>query len=112
MWLGFHLVLTSLPPSSLPPLELGFRVDWLAHLMLGTGLGLLLAWAAGRGSSPARLSRVWVAIALFGAFDEWHQPFFGRTAELMDWVMYVTGGAVGLVLGRWLVGALSVRWQR
>jgi len=58
-----------------------------------------VARAAG-GTWPARrFLAAWAALALFGALDEWHQPYFGRTAEWMDWIMDVLGAAVGLAAG-------------
>lgn len=116
-WTAFHLVLTSLPESSLPQPGLPLRVDWLVHFGLGGVLGALVVWASGRGGGeggrwqPARLLAAWVAIAAFGALDEWHQPYFGRTAEGMDWIMDVLGGAVGLGLGT-LLGRTRLRAWR
>lgn len=97
-WLALHLVLTSVPERALPSLGVAIRVDWLAHFGLGVVLGTLVAWAL-RGAGGIRLVAAWLAIAAFAALDEWHQPYFGRSAEVMDWIMGVTGGLVGLTLG-------------
>jgi VanZ family protein len=97
-WVLVHLVLTSLPESALPALRLPLRADRLVHFGLGGVLGFLVAWAAGR-VTPVRFVIAWLAVAVFAAFDEIHQPWFGRTAELMDWVMDVAGAAAGLGLG-------------
>ncbi len=109
-WAAFHLVLTSLPEASLPQPGLPLRVDWLVHFGLGGVLGTLIVWASGGAWRPARLLAAWVAIAAFGALDEWHQPYFGRTAEWMDWTMDVLGGAVGLGLGTLLMRTRLREW--
>jgi len=115
-WTAFHLVLTSLPESSLPRPGLPLRVDWLVHFGLGGVLGTLVIWASGSGVAgggawrAARLLAAWAAIAAFCALDEWHQPYFGRTAEWMDWTMDVLGGAVGLGLGTLLMRTRLREW--
>jgi VanZ family protein len=55
-----------------------------------------------------RLAVTWIAIALFGVFDEFHEQFIpGRGAELMDWIMDATGSWLGLVIGYL---AMRARW--
>ena len=110
-WLLFQLTLTTLPGDALPPLEVSFRIDWVAHLCMYFGLGFLIARAARRSNwSAARLASVWVAIAVLGVVDEFHQKFIpGREAELMDWVMDATGSWTGLVTGYVLMRA---RWAQ
>ena len=107
-WLLFQLTLTTLPGSTLPEMP-GFRADWVAHFCLYFGLGFLIARAARlSGWSAARLAAVWVAIAVFGVLDEFHEELIpGRGAEVMDWVMDATGSWTGLVAGYVL---MRTRW--
>ena len=108
VWLLFQLTLTTIPGDVLPPLT-GFRIDWVAHFCLYFGLGLLIARAALQsGWSATRLATMWVAIAVFGVLDEFHEELIpGRGAELMDWIMDATGSWTGLVTGYLL---MRVRW--
>jgi VanZ family protein len=56
------------------------------------------------GRRALLLVGVWVAIGALGAFDEWHETFIpGRGAELMDWLMDMSGSAAGLVAGTLLM---------
>jgi VanZ family protein/UDP-2,3-diacylglucosamine pyrophosphatase LpxH len=96
-------------------------LDKVAH---ATAFGLL-AWvldlALQRNRPDLPLYRrhllVFVAVAIYGATDEWHQLFVpGRSCEFGDWLADAAGGSLGLFLGsvqllvsRWL-GALS--WFR
>jgi VanZ family protein len=105
LWLAFQLSLTSLPGSMLPAVSWTFRIDWLAHFCMYFGLGFLLArvWQLA-GRRAVLLVGVWVAIGALGAFDEWHETFIpGRGAELMDWLMDMSGSAAGLVAGTLLM---------
>lgn len=111
IWTVFHLVLTSLPESSLPHFRTGLRLDWVVHLGLGTVLGSLLARQFGDRGGPWWLW-AWLGIAVFGALDEWHQPTFGRSAEWMDWIMDITGGALGLALGMRVLRSRWGQWLR
>lgn len=108
VWLLFQLTLTSLPGALLPPLG-GFRIDWVAHFCLYFGLGFLVARAGVMAQwSALRLALTWIAIAVFGVVDEFHEQFIpGRGAELMDWIMDATGSWLGLVIG---YVAMRARW--
>ena len=99
VWVAFVELLTSLPGSALPVLDLPFRYDWLAHFCLYGMLGVLLARAARLSGWPwHRLVLVWLAISAFGVLDELHQLFIpGRSAEVSDWMMDTTGSATGIV---------------
>jgi VanZ family protein len=63
-------------------------------------LGLLTLRAAAvaqraRGTAVAAL----VAVALFGALDEWHQQFIpGRSQDTADWLADTLGGGTGILL--------------
>ena len=110
VWLVFQLTLTTLPGKALPPMP-GFRIDWVAHFCMYFGLGFLMARAAHRsGWSATRVALVWVAIAVFGVLDEFHEELIpGRGAELMDWAMDASGSWVGLVTGYVL---MRTRWAQ
>ena len=100
-WLVFQLTLTSLPGSMIPPLPGDFRLDWVAHFAMYFGLGVLVARAGIMGGwGPGKLALMWVAIAVLGVADEWHEALLipNRAAELMDWVMDATGAWFGLAL--------------
>jgi VanZ family protein len=101
LWLAFQLSLTSLPGSVLPDLPGTFRIDWVAHFCMYFGLAFLIArvWRMS-GRRTALLLLVWFGIGAFGAFDEWHETFIpGRGAELMDWLMDMSGSAAGFTAG-------------
>ena len=110
-WAAFQLTLTTLPGDVLPSLP-GWRLDWVAHLGLYAGLGLLVARAAGRSGWPLRqLWLVWVALAAWGALDEQHQRLVpGRDAELGDWIMDSTGAALGLALATLAMRTRLATW--
>jgi VanZ family protein len=110
VWLLFQLTLTTVPGDVLPSLP-GFRIDWVAHFCLYFGLGFLIARAALVSKwSAAKLAAVWVAIAVFGVLDEFHEELIpGRGAELMDWIMDATGSWTGLVTGYVLT---RTRWAQ
>ena len=55
----------------------------------------ILAWLGGRRRIATHRFRhlaVWVVIyAIYAAFDEWLQPYSGRSLELGDWIADVCG---------------------
>ena len=73
--------------------------------MLG---GLLFRSVRHEMSGNPRLAAIITvgAGSLFGALDEWHQAFTGRTADVWD----VLADAVGLLVGTVCV-ALATRWR-
>lgn len=100
-WAVAILVGTSIPgrqlPSSFP------HADKLVHLALYGTLGLLvgralaLRGALGRGLVAALVALA--AVALFAAFDEWHQDFIpGRSSDRIDWLADVVGATAGLLV--------------
>ena len=97
LWAALILVLTSIPS---PP-DVGGSVthlDKVVHLLLYAGLGWLVARAL-RTRRPLALMGAFTAIALFGAVDEWHQEFFRRSPDVVDWVADMLGGSLGLLAG-------------
>jgi VanZ family protein len=99
-WAAAILVGTSIPGRALPP---AFpHADKLVHLVLYGGLGFLAARAqllGAVGRRAGRLLAVIAGVALFGAFDEWHQDFIpGRSSDRIDWLADVVGATAGLLV--------------
>jgi VanZ family protein len=101
------LVATSVPvPAGLPAPE---NSDKLVHSLMYAGLGALFLKALLHKPAAREQRRRVAALcilttfaccSLFGAFDEWHQQFVGRTMAFTDWVADAVGalaGAVGMV---------------
>ncbi|MGQ0712955.1 MAG: VanZ family protein [Gemmatimonadaceae bacterium] len=95
LWAALILVLTSIPsppeaPGGIP------HLDKVVHLLMYAGLGWLVGRAL-RTRRPIALAGALAAIAIFGGLDEWHQGFFTRTPDLVDWVADVFGASLGLM---------------
>lgn len=76
--------------------------DKVVHFSVYGLLGTLVC-RQGRGWRAAAWSVL--AVAAFGATDEWHQSFVpGRESELADWVADTSGAAVAI--------AMYAGWQR
>ena len=98
LWAAFILVLTSIPGAHLPRIPIQ-GVDKVVHLSCYAVLARLTfpAVAASNGAVRAAVL-VMVAIAVFGALDEWHQQFIpGRSMDLFDWFADSLGGSLGLM---------------
>lgn len=81
-------------------------MDKVVHFTLYLVLGLLALRTAPNASWRVAIIAV-VAIAAFGAVDEWHQRFVpGRSADPRDWVADALGGGAGAAL------ALAARRRR
>lgn len=96
LWAALVLAVSSIPASGLPSVGTG---DKLPHLGLYAVLGWLTARALDRPVPrwPA-LALAALAIALFGAIDEWHQRFIpGRHPEGADWIADLIGASLGLL---------------
>jgi VanZ family protein len=82
--------------------------DKLLHMASYAVLGLLAVLAYGsRWRRPATgVIALFFMLAAWGVLDEATQPFFGRSADVIDWaydvVGVVLGLAAGLVASRWL----------
>lgn len=111
--------------SHQPKLPLGSLLappfDKLAHALAYALLAFTLdvAFRKNRHDWPMYRRHLWVflAVALFGATDEWHQSFVpGREASALDWVADVLGAKLGLVAAVWpfLMGGRSAEfgWWR
>jgi VanZ family protein/UDP-2,3-diacylglucosamine pyrophosphatase LpxH len=94
-------------------LQLAPPLDKVAHFAIFALLawGLDLALRNSRRDLPLyrRHLLAFLAVALFGASDEWHQAFVpGRACEFGDWLADVFGGGLGLFLGS--AQLLGTRW--
>lgn len=108
-WLAFQLTLTSLPGDVFPDVEVGFRIDRLAHFCMYFGLAVLMVRVFRSARWPMRLLLLaWIAISALGALDELHQRFISsRDAEVGDWMMDTLGSGCGLLVGTLLT---RMRW--
>ncbi len=77
------------------------NVDKIYHFTAYAILAGLLAttWQMSSGILTARhLLWVWIAVVLYGAFDEWTQPLVNRECSIWDWVADAAGAATGLLI--------------
>jgi VanZ family protein len=74
--------------------------DKTLHLVAYGTLGLLAAavLAASGRWSPRSVAGLAAGLAAFAAADEITQPWFGRSAEPLDWVCDLVGLAVGIAV--------------
>ena len=108
-WMAGIFVLSGmrihLPESGYPRLW-SFLVNFF-HFPLYAGLGalLLLGLRSGGGEGTPRLGRRAVisalaVLALYGAFDEIHQSFTGRTPSVLDFLVDCCGGGAAMAVLR------------
>lgn len=109
LWIGywvFIFVLTHVPvPPNLPPMKNNW--DKIVHFFMYLGLVLLGGQRVLRrqGARAVNVFVLWaVGYALYGAFDEWSQPFVRRTMSFNDWL----ADAAGIVAAT----ALLILWSR
>lgn len=101
LWGVLIEILTSLP--RVPQVGGIPASDKLGHI----GLYAVFSYLTMRAASdwrptPALMLVVLIALATWGALDEWHQVFIeGRSAEVSDWIADVAGVAAG-ILTRWM----------
>lgn len=94
LWAALILVLTSIP--DLPNARGGIpHLDKAVHFLLYAGQGWLVTRALRTRRSLA-LGAVLLAIAAFGALDEWHQQFFARDPDVLDWIADTLGASLGI----------------
>ncbi len=96
LWAALILVLTSIPSPPGPPGGIP-HLDKVVHFVLYAGLGWLVTRAL-RARTTRALVMVAVSIALFAAFDEWHQRYFTRDPEIPDWIADVLGASAGVLV--------------
>ena len=94
LWAALILVLTSIPAPPVTPGGIPY-LDKVAHFLLYAVQGWLVARAL-RTRRPRLLVGAMLGIAAFGALDEWHQQFFARSPELLDWIADMIGASVGI----------------
>lgn len=92
--------LTHIPPSSGTPSapQVG---DKTLHLVAYLGIGFILSyWMHCSSLKPTFLLAClsFGVGALFGAFDEWTQPFFDRVCDIEDWYADLSGLGFGIAL--------------
>ena len=94
------IALSHLPPSDLPHVPLFPHADKVIHLIEYFVLGALLFRSLRYDLSG---NSIWAAIialpagTLFGALDEWHQGFVGRTTDVWDLAADVAGLSLGIL---------------
>ncbi len=94
LWWVFIFILTSIPGRALPDTG-DLSIDKLVHVGMYGGLAfwLTLFWGK-RGLRGIQLFfRVASISLLYSLFDEWHQPFVGRTFSLYD----ILSNMIGMV---------------
>jgi VanZ family protein len=75
--------------------------DKLIHVIAYAGLAMLLAiaWQLVMGPLTFRhLGLAWLALMIYGAFDEWTQIPVGREASVGDWLADALGAGIGLAI--------------
>jgi VanZ family protein len=94
------------------PRQLG-PLDKLVHFGMYAVLAALVTHAVREHKAVFRaLVLTVVAVAAFGAIDEWHQRFIpGRSTEFADWVADSLGGATGVLVATFLLPRLVKRSQ-
>ena len=94
-WIAMFTV-TSIPGSSLPEVDV-VNFDKLVHVFIYGILAFLLTVAfTKRGIVGLKRSIFVILIGLaYSVFDEWHQPFVGRTCSILDIIANFIG--IGLV---------------
>lgn len=105
------LTLTHLPK---PPGVFEGHSDKTLHFLAYTTLACLSYIASALTWSDRKhlLIRVFIACAVFGALDESTQPFFGRHADIRDYLFDLLGIGSGLLVGgliRWVIMWCFVR---
>lgn len=88
-------IVTSIPGDSLPTVDV-VNIDKLVHVFIYAVLAFFLTVAfTSRGIVGFKRSLFVIVIGLaYSVFDEWHQPFVGRTCSILD----IAANFVGIVL--------------
>ena len=100
IYIGGIFTLSSIPPSSLPSIDLIIPADKVAHFMEYGIFGFLLLRAL---LSSGRVSFKWTAIlviysaAVLGAIDEYYQHLANRDQSVYDWMFDCLGAATSLI---------------
>ena len=96
LWLTAFAV-THTPSSELPHFSVG---DKTLHVVGFFGLGgiFILTLVAYRMATLRRIVLVALAMMIYAGLDELTQPYFGRTADLLDWVSDMGGTTLAIIL--------------
>lgn len=107
-WAVVECVLSTIPGSSMPQIEL-VNFDKVEHVSFFT-IGAFLLTGALFVTFPRwpwwpRLLLAIGCISLFGRIDEWRQGFTpGRSGnDFYDWLSDTVGGIVGASAARWII---------
>lgn len=85
---------------------------FVGYALLGGLLARALADARAAGLTTRVAALAWLASAVYGATDEFHQSFVpGRTPDVNDWLVDIAGAAVAVVACRALAAAIARRRQ-
>lgn len=100
IYLALLMVATHWPKSQLPERQQagGLSSDLVAHL-LAYGILASLMVRSWRVGMPLARRCLWTFLlcAAIGAVDELTQPWFGREADLWDWVFNMVGASLALI---------------
>ena len=100
-WAAGILVATWIPGAYVPRLPGPEGTDKLIHFAFFVVLAFLIQRAPRERGSARLTLYVILALAAFGALDEYVQQFIpGRDMELFDWIADVSGAIVGVVIAR------------
>ncbi len=95
LWWIVMFTLTTIPTNKLPGVEI-IGLDKLVHTFI-YGILTALLWRAlafRKFAGFKILATVLGTILIYAAFDEWHQPFIGRTCSIYDF----SADALGVLL--------------
>lgn len=85
---------------------------FVGYALLGGLLARALADARVAGLTNRVSALAWLASAVYGATDEFHQSFVpGRTPDVNDWLVDITGAAVAVIVCRVLAAVIARRRQ-
>lgn len=100
LWWLAMFVATTMPTTQVPRVSV-VGVDKLVHAFMYFGLAVLLVryFYFVRACSVIK-ALFWVTVITsgYGAFDEWHQQFVGRTMSLGDYVADMLGVVAAVLL--------------
>ena len=105
LWAG-AFTLTHLPPGNVPKFHAG---DKVLHTVGFAGLASAFGVTLLSFGVPRRRRLMWLLAVMlaYGAIDEWTQPWFGRSCDIIDWLHDAAGIviAAGVVeTFAWIVG--------
>ncbi|MCE5326975.1 MAG: VanZ family protein [Planctomycetaceae bacterium] len=90
-------IITHLPPRDIPHMEVGDKVLHVTgYFLIALAFGALLA---AYGVRSLRRAIIMITVmALYGVFDELTQPYFGRSADVMDWLADLHGTVLAVLV--------------